>query len=299
MNNAVAIVCDDNYAPYSSCLLISLFENNPTLTFDVFLLTCKFTDENKNIIDKICRNYGSNVSFIEIDESKLNLYEGIGDWSKYTFMKLMIPSVLPNYLERVLYLDIDMLVVSSINFLLSVDITGFAVAGVEDCPDCIKHKKKCGIQNEFPYINSGVMVINLPMWRNAIENDSFGKFINLHKGLFKINDQDVINTVFQGKIKSLHLKYNLTNHCYGLHYNVLDSQKNEWKEARKNPVIIHFTNWNKPWKYESVHEFRKQYLSTLAKTPYRLVFKDKNRIRKVKNQIKYLFVSIIDKIRLK
>lgn len=137
MNNAVAIVCDDNYAPYSSCLLISLFENNPTLTFDVFLLTCKFTDENKNIIDKICRNYGSNVSFIEIDESKLNLYEGIGDWSKYTFMKLMIPSVLPNYLERVLYLDIDMLVVSSINFLLSVDITGFAVAGVEDCPDCI------------------------------------------------------------------------------------------------------------------------------------------------------------------
>lgn len=149
MNNAVAIVCDDNYAPYSSCLLISLFENNPTLKFDVFLLTCKFTDENKNIIDKICRNYGSKVSFIEIDESQLNLYEGIGDWSKYTFMKLMIPSVLPNYLGRVLYLDIDMLVVSSINFLLSVDITGFAVAGVEDCPDCIKHKKSVEFRMSF------------------------------------------------------------------------------------------------------------------------------------------------------
>lgn len=300
MYNTIAIISDDNYAPYSSCLLISLFEKNPRQKFDIFIITCKFTEYNKNIISEICRKYGSTVSFIEIDEQQLNIYDGIGDWSKYTFMKLMIPSILPNNVERVLYLDVDMLIVSSIELLLTVNLDGYAIAGVEDCPDCINHKKRCEIQYDSPYINSGVMVMNLPIWRNAIKLNLFETFINTYKNKFKINDQDVINTVFQGQIKTLHLKYNLTNHCYGFHYRVLKSQKNEWKEARKYPVIIHFTNWNKPWKYESVHEYKKQYLKTLYKTPYILTYNDDECKweRKTKNRIKHFIVSIIDKIRL-
>lgn len=298
MRHQIVLVTDDNYAPYSACLLLSLFESNRNLTFSVYMITCSLSVSNQHILSEICESHGSELIIKSINENELDKYDKIGEWSKYTFMKLMIPDLIPATLKTILYLDVDMLVVGSIEGLLKEDIDDYALAGVEDCSDCIFHKSRCGIPENSPYINSGVMLVNLEKWKEAKNDNLFNRFVDSNRSQFSINDQDVINAVFQNRIKTLHLKYNLTNHCYGFHYSIMPGQKKQWKEARKSPIIVHFTNWNKPWKYECVHEYKKIYLKTLSKTPYMVTYDSCSERQKILNLIKHTIVSLIDVFRL-
>lgn len=124
-----------------------------------------------------------------------------------------------------------MLIVDNITNLFNININNYALAAVEDTPDCIKHKKRCNIPENSPYINSGVMILNLEMWRQAAENDLFWSFIKENSKKFAINDQDVINYVFQNKIKTIPLRFNVTNHCFGFKPNVLPYHKNNLRKS--------------------------------------------------------------------
>ena len=149
--------------------------------------------------------------------------------------------------------------------LFNININDYALAAVEDTPDCIQHKKRCNIPENSPYINSGVMILNLEMWRQAAENDLFWSFIKENSKKFAINDQDVINYVFQNKIKTIPLRFNVTNHCFGFKPNVLPYHKKQLKEVYQHPAIIHFTNWNKPWIKGNCHLYKKKWQETEKK----------------------------------
>ncbi|RGN50209.1 MULTISPECIES: glycosyltransferase family 8 protein [unclassified Bacteroides] len=297
----VVLIADDNYASYAAVTLQSLFETNKTLYFHIYLISCGFSQINTQKIIKVCRKVNAEFDLITVNASELDDFENIGEWSKFTFLKLFIPSKLPLILDKVLYLDVDLLVVDRLQECFDLDLTGYAIAGVEDCPSCISHKERCHIPQESPYINSGFMLINLEEWRKADSQHLFLKFINENKDRMKINDQDVINSVFANKIYSLHLRYNVTNHCYGLHYNVIAKHLQQWREARRHPAIIHFTNWNKPWLFETCHEYKslyKKYLSYISSGEVVPENERRDYLLKVKNSIKYIFVKFVDMFRL-
>ena len=109
------------------------------------------------------------------------------------------------------------------------------------------------------------MILNLEMWRQAAENDLFWSFIKENSKKFAINDQDVINYVFQNKIKTIPLRFNVTNHCFGFKPNVLPYHKKQLKEVYQHPAIIHFTNWNKPWIKGNCHLYKKKWQETEKK----------------------------------
>lgn len=96
-----------------------------------------------------------------------------------------------------------------------------------------KQKKSLKIQN---YINSGFLIINVPLWiKNNISEKIFD-FIRKNDGNLTFPDQDAINVVCQNTILLLPRTYN--------------SLQNFWNEVDLNPKIIHFCGRIKPWNFD-------------------------------------------------
>ena len=267
----IVFVADDAYAPYTAVTLQSLFNFHPQWQFDIWLLSCNFSLENKLKYENYCLKNNSRFHLLLVDAYELTPYDGIGFWSKYTFLKLLIADKLPLTIDYVLYLDGDVLITNNLEELFQTPIHNYALAAVEDLSFVkAKNIEQFGMDTSAISINSGVMLINLEKWRQASCLDLFVKFVNKWRNKFSLCDQDVINNVFANKIKSLSLKYNLTHFCFGLHVKkfLTISHLAQWRNARQNPAIIHFTNNTKPWIWETTHYYKSQYLKVAAQTPY-------------------------------
>ena len=89
-----------------------------------------------------------------------------------TAFPLLLSDLLPDSLERVLFLDADMLVLDDIAKIWETDISNSSVAAVVDqaiplCPSPrgVKDRSSLGIPDSAPYFNAGVMFVNLTRWR--------------------------------------------------------------------------------------------------------------------------------------
>mgnify|MGYP003205839749 CR=1 FL=1 len=71
----------------------------------------------------------------EVAEEKMKAYEVTWEkqrLSKVVFFRCLLSSILPMSVSKVLYLDCDVLVLSSLYGLWETDLTGVALAGVPD-----------------------------------------------------------------------------------------------------------------------------------------------------------------------
>lgn len=265
----IALISDENYAAQSAVTLQSFFENNEGC-HEIYFITIGITDESRLKLESLCREHSSNFHYKSMDEKKLDPFEGIGYWSKYTFMKLFIPELLPPHVDKVLYLDVDILVKGSLSVIYDMNIEwgGVGVAAVEDVPSADNHKKRCNLSSDAVYINSGLMLMNLPLWRNEIKHNSFMNYIEENRAKYKINDQDVINSVFENRIIPLDWKYNVTSAFFGFKSSIWKLYRSQYKSIRKNPVVLHFTNSNKPWRKDSYHVYKKEWFDVLKRTAF-------------------------------
>ena len=121
--------------------------------------------------------------------------------------------------------------------------------------------------------------------RELIRQDNviqvFLDFINLHKGFFVYNEQTILNSVFENKIKILPLKYNVYTLVYALEYEQLmklrmpynySYSKDEYEQAKANPVLTHYTGCflvnQRPWVEGSRHPHVSAYLKYKDMTPW-------------------------------
>lgn len=298
-DTAVVMVADDRFAPFAAVVIRSLGMHSRRTLPDIYLLTGNMSKENRQKLTETADKVGIRLRFAEIDERRLDTYEGIGEWSKYTFMKLMIPEVLPETIRKAVYLDADTYVADDIGELLDMDVSGIAVAGVKDLKTSDGHKARTGIAAESAYLNSGVMVMNMERWREAVEKGLFEAFIATHRERMMLNDQDVINGVFQNETAALHVRFNLTDFCYCYNKPIIEEHKRQLRMAFKHPVVIHFTCFG-PWIGENFHVFGKAYRRTLAETPYGTLLKERrvrDRRKWLVNGLKYYITRVADLFR--
>lgn len=266
----IVIIADSKYAMQSAVTLQSFFLTNGKGHL-VYLISTGMNTKDIHNLQRICESFKSYFFFVKIDESLLDSFDGLSGWSKFTFMKILIPDVVPENIDRILYLDVDILVCGDLSNLYASLTDNMAVCGVEDIPYQKESKERCGIESKSPYINSGVMMMNLNIWRERMIEFDILCFINSQKEKgFTVNDQDVINVMFENQIKAMPFFYNVTNLFYGIHSPVYMRFKDEWKNGRRKPVVIHFTNNRKPWYGGVTHPYKKQWLDILRQTPYKM-----------------------------
>ena len=117
--------------------IVSVFENNSDLKdITVFIIERSFSEETKRTFLDISLKYQRNIFFIKMPD--INLLEGLNlksikeKWVFDSYCRLFLDDLLPPTVDKVLYLDADVICTGSLNELWSLDMDGKTIAGVTD-----------------------------------------------------------------------------------------------------------------------------------------------------------------------
>lgn len=278
----VVFACDDNYVPLLTISAVSFLVNNKNdfEEINIFILDDGISKNNKNKVNSILSEYNCNILFIktkkieELDFKVLYLErEDIA--SLTTYARLFITSLLPDNIDKILYLDCDSIIVDSFKELWQEDISNYYCAAVQDCSNT-SYMEALGIPRNEKYYNAGVLLINLKKWREDNVEDKFVEFLTDNQQRFYQHDQGVLNNIFKNKIKTVSPKYNLQGYFQFLDYNLsrkyscIETEyysKEIMDDARKNPVFLHFcaADYFRPWKNPNHPYFKEfEYYAILA-----------------------------------
>lgn len=239
---------DDNYAQHCCAMLCSLFENNKGYVFHVHVLTHNLSHDNTEQIKGLATRYDSYCTIYEVDESRL---EGVKfrterPLTKAAYYRILLPEILDEKIEKVLYLDCDMIVSGTVEELYNLELDQYALAATLDCmPFNSIHRKQLQTEADERTFCSGIMLINLNYWR---ENNAIQKLLDFsikdRKPVF-LHDQDSLNYVFKKKWFLLPPKWNKPSLSYlpaidGVSYFDI-------YEYVYQPKVIHFSSDAKPW----------------------------------------------------
>lgn len=255
----VCLACDNNYSKYTGVVIASILSNaNPTDNLEFFILDGGISDEQKEKIYSLKSINDCNINFIKIDDSLFEDYKKIKTHAYITiatYYRLKLPSLLPN-VDKIIYLDCDTIVTSSLIDLFNTDITDYAIAGILDID-------KKMLKKSPKYFNAGVILMNLEFWRKQ----------NLEKFIFnwgkeninniKLGDQEILNEVLKNEVKIVSDEWN-----------VQSSNFVNRSSYTNSPKIIHFVAKNKPWGGKSYSYHKNLYFKYLQLTPWKLSEED-------------------------
>ena len=272
----VVFASDDNYAPFLSIAMFSLLENNKTdfNKINIFVLDDGIRTENKTKILDLANNYSCKLEFIEtrkldeMDFNVLGLERNLNKSSLTTYARLFMSTLLPENINKVLYLDCDSLIVNSYKDLWKVDLSNYYCAGVLDGINTAV-KESLGFNRNDTYINAGFLLVNLKKWREDNVEEKFIKFMIENQNRFYQHDQGVLNNVFKDKILIVDPKYNLQIYFQTLDYDLARKftcmeteyyNKDIVDKAHENPVFLHFcgSNYDRPW-YNKDHPYAEMF----------------------------------------
>ncbi|NSE80319.1 glycosyltransferase family 8 protein [Coprococcus comes] len=245
----VMYTCDNNYVWLMGISVISLFENNKHVKeLKVYLLGEKISKENKIELKKIGNKYNREIEIINVP--KLNIPPSLVStrWPTSAFTRLFSGVILPNNIDRILYLDCDTIIVGDISGLENVKFNGNIAMGVKDCISGT-YKENIGLNKKSPYINAGVILFNMNALRKVDINIEIENYMNKYRKFINYADQDILNGIFKGKIGELDPKYDVMTIDVVYSYEEIQQlrrptnfcTKEELYIAKNNPTIIHYT----------------------------------------------------------
>ena len=130
---------DDNYLQHCVAMLCSLFENNKDLKMVVHLLVDSLSQESRDVISSLSERYGNQAVFYDMEPEMLEniqlndiQFNGKKMYSIATYYRMFLPSLLPSDIERILYLDCDIIILQSVLELFNLNMEGYGVAAVKD-----------------------------------------------------------------------------------------------------------------------------------------------------------------------
>lgn len=294
--NPINIVCatDENYVPYCGIMLTSVFENNQDREVNVYVLIDKaLSDKAVSKLKKLEEKYNQKVNFCIVDKSFFENFpiKGIGTehLSIVTYYRIYAADLLPEYVDKVLYLDCDIIVNDSIGELFDIDWTNIAIAGVPDmCIEWQEFYDRLQYDKSLGYFNAGVVLMNLDYWRKHNIGQQCLDYLANNYDRIENNDQDVLNYVMREKKRMLPIKYNyqtlfLDPYCY----DTFSKQMQQDVLNEKSPKIIHYAAKLKPWMaYAYSFPFYSLWQRYKRLSPWRFMFEQLPKTRKLVALIK-------------
>jgi lipopolysaccharide biosynthesis glycosyltransferase len=271
----VAYAAASDYWEHIFVSLYSLLANNQHISFDVRILA-RTPDERffANLAALRSVHGDFDVSWLAVDEPLLARVSS-GHYSEACLYRLLLGRLLPEVVERVLYLDGDTIVRGSLAPLFELRLDDFVLAAVPHryfhlpgrCPN--DYSSRLGLTKSAPYLNSGVLLVNLKMWRDlGIEAQSLD-YVRSHLSVaekLEFPDQDTLNTVLLGKWLPLDARYNYW--AWTVEPESFLHPSGTAARGNDAPVIVHYAGSRKPWHGGSRHPYELDYWDYRMRTPY-------------------------------
>ena len=244
----ILVTLNENYVPYLNVMLTSLLSSNADCRFDVYLLHSSIPDKAVESTRKILQQSGE-LHMVKATDIGLSDAPTTARYPQEIYYRIFAAKYLPDCLDRILYLDPDIIVNGSVKELYDINLDDYFFAAASHTGPFLRkfNEIRLDMDDDAPYINSGVMLMNLKRLREEQNYNDVFEFIEKRKMLLMLPDQDIISSLYGSKILALDsFKYNMTERLFMLHMPFEKDLDLDW--VRKNSIIIHYCGKNKPWK---------------------------------------------------
>ena len=246
----ILVTLDRNYLKVLSVMLYSLSQSDPEGVYTVYVVNNTLTEEDFASLSALLPR--TELVNVRVPEDLLQNAPVSDRYPTEMYYRLFAARYLPQQLERILYLDPDLVVLHSLRSLYQIDFDGklFAAAShIESRTFRELNRRRLHLSEHAKYLNSGVMMMNLALLRKE-SPQTIIDYIQSHKATLLLPDQDVLNALYADRTVPLDpMVYNLGEkylRLKNLHLPPQEKLTLDW--VRSNTAIVHYYGRNKPWK---------------------------------------------------
>jgi lipopolysaccharide biosynthesis glycosyltransferase len=269
-----AIVCaaDDAYALPLTVMVRSVLDNlDPSRRLRLFVIDGGLAPASRRRALASWNPERIEVSWIPVAGGGFAWLRNRSYLSPMTFERVRLGRLLPRELDRVLYLDCDLVVPGDVGELWDRDLGGALCLAVPDMPrpfiDAarilgdvaalvsrglvarpIAGYERFALDPTASYLNAGVLLIDLAAWRRERVGERLLDCLEANHRAFPCQDQDALNAVLAGRWERLELRWNLAVDGW-VHelWRQLPGGVEELQAAQEEPGVLHYWGSRKPW----------------------------------------------------
>ncbi|AYB31323.1 glycosyltransferase family 8 protein [Chryseolinea soli] len=233
----LAAAFDQHYrAPFYAWFFSVLDHHKKTSVHFHLIVTGIPETEKQTIVETAGKHQ---VSFYVIDEAFTAQFVLASKWTPAVYYRLFFPFLVPPSLDRLLYLDVDTIVVNDLTDFYSLDLEGKPLAAVYD--NYVVTQPLLGINEPGNYFNSGVMLMDLNQWRQSKISEQVIDYLLKYPETIRYVDQCGLNAILVDTWKKLDARYN-----YLYTYVPQEQSLKELKGLLHDKYVVHFT-LQRPW----------------------------------------------------
>jgi lipopolysaccharide biosynthesis glycosyltransferase len=261
---AVVFAANEGFAPALAVCMNSLLDHiNPTKQYDIVVLHRDITLDSQNKLQLLAKRY-PNVSLRFFNPEALlsgfTLQKNPTDHiSIETYYRFLIADILIDY-DRVAYLDCDTVILDDVAKLFEINVDDHLLSACIDAeipaqrsgvdPTMAPYLKNVlGLEEDDPYLQAGVLLLNLQAMRAFRTVDQWLALASERK--YRYNDQDILNKECKGRFALLPMEWNVVVNCNNQRLPIIEQGPHEvyaaYMQARQHPKIIHYAGFEKPW----------------------------------------------------
>lgn len=247
---------DENYVVMLGAVFESIKVSNAHNDVCIYVLTRGVSGASKERLSNVFSDIKNiSVQFVDALDKDVEQLEAGGHISSATYIRFEIPDLLSG-VDKVLYLDADLVVVDDLMDFWKVNIEGKFAAAVEN--PFFDRYQSLGMKEAWGYFNAGVLLINSKQWRDFSVKKRALNFLSQHKSEAIMFDQDALNSVFSGDWVRVDPKWNMQTIMLRRFRELKDDL--QIRSAVKSPKIIHYSTSSKPWYRLDSHPMRNIFL---------------------------------------
>ncbi|WP_291564810.1 MULTISPECIES: glycosyltransferase family 8 protein [unclassified Clostridium] len=268
----ILVTLNSNYIKQLIIMIYSILKSNPDVNFNVYIAHKELTEDDFSYIGGYLDKKRCKVISVKVTDEMFKNAPVTKRYPREMYFRIFAAQFLPKDLDRILYLDPDLVVINPLNELYYMNFEdNYYIAASHVNKGMQKlNEIRLDMEKDAYYINSGVMLMNLKLLREKQDIDSALEYIEKNKNRLLLPDQDVLSGLYGGKTKVVDsIIYNLSERylkLYNMNFKNLDKRIDlDW--VRQNTVIIHYCGRNKPWKDNYIGEldiFYKKYAQMVA-----------------------------------
>ena len=276
----VACAARRDYVPHAAAMLHSLLARHRDLPVQVhFLHGPELPEAHVERLTEMVSREGGSISFVRIDDERvaglatveLKRSPGRPVLPASHWYRVFLPELLPA-VDKLLYLDGDIIVVDSLEELWGTDLADHYLAAVTNVSEpWFLHKVAAlGLEDPRDYFNSGVLLMNLDQMRRDASTSAVLEYAQANEAKLFWPEQDALNAVLGPRRLPLHPRWNCMNGVLHFPWSYYVFGLEAVDEARARPAIRHFEgpSVNKPWHYLCDGQSRALYAGHRRETPW-------------------------------
>ena len=265
----VAVACDGNYAMPLAAMLASLAATiDPRRPLVIHALVDRLPEQAWRRVVKSLPDGRAQWNRVDVDDAGLR-EQGFGTRafdhiSSVCYFRLLLPELLPESIEKVLYLDCDLIIRRDLIPLWDTDIGTTEFAAVPEVSavnvkaalvDGLRFHGELDLPQDLVRFNSGVLLMNLTRWRRSRMAQRAFSYLRALGDDILWYEQEALNVVARGRYRELDLQWNVPS---------------QWadRSRQERASIIHYLTAQKPWNWDYRWPAGNYYFDALDRTPW-------------------------------